>query len=252
MCNRCQDVCPAYTTGKELSPSALEINKRYLHQRQPQRAGQRRPVDSVAANYAISESAVWACTACGACVQICPVGNEPMFDILYMRRNQVLMESNFPHELQAAYRGMERSGNPWNLARKDRMAWARGLEIATVEDNPDFDVLWWVGCAPSYDLRAQKTATSFAQVLDAAGVNYAVLGDMENCTGNSARQLRQRGALLRAGLRQHRGAERVRGRRKAEADRHHLSALYAHAGQGISTSTAAATRSSTAHSSSPS
>ncbi|MCB0001698.1 MAG: (Fe-S)-binding protein [Anaerolineae bacterium] len=187
MCNRCQDVCPAYTTGKELSPSALEINKRYyINANLNSLANGDQSIPLL--DYAISESAVWACTACGACVQVCPVGNEPMFDIMYMRRNQVLMESNFPHELQAAYRGMERSGNPWNLARKDRMAWAKGLEIATVEDNPDFDLLWWVGCAPSYDLRAQKTATSFARVLDAAGVNYAVLGDMENCTGDSARR----------------------------------------------------------------
>ena len=187
MCNRCQDVCPAYTTGKELSPSALEINKRYYingNLTALANGGQSIPL----LDYAISESAVWACTACGACVQVCPVGNEPMFDIMYMRRNQVLMESNFPHELQAAFRGMERSGNPWNLARKDRMGWAKGLEVPTVEDNPDFDTLWWVGCSPSYDMRAQKTATSFVKVLKAANVNFAVLGDMENCTGDSARR----------------------------------------------------------------
>ncbi|MCS6845351.1 MAG: (Fe-S)-binding protein [Caldilineales bacterium] len=187
MCNRCQDVCPAYLTGKELSPSALEVNKRlYINANINKIAsgGETEPL----LDYAISESAVWACTACGACIHVCPVGNEPMFDILYMRRNQMMMENAFPHELQAAYRGMERSGNPWNLARRDRMAWAADLDIPTVEDNPDFEILWWVGCAPSYDARAQSTARAFAQVLKAAGVSFAVLGEMENCTGDSARR----------------------------------------------------------------
>ncbi|MEA3335733.1 MAG: (Fe-S)-binding protein [Chloroflexota bacterium] len=187
MCNRCQDECPAYLTGKELSPSALEINKRYYINAH---------VNELAAGddseqlltYAISDSALWACTACGACIEICPVGNEPMFDIMHIRRNQVLMESQFPHELQQAFRGMERSGNPWNLARGDRMAWASDLDIPTVEDNPEFDILWWVGCAPAYDMRAQKTARAFVAILKAAGVNFAVLGEMENCTGDSARR----------------------------------------------------------------
>ncbi len=188
MCNRCQDVCPAYTTGKELSPSALEVNKRYYINQHAALLAQGKESPDRLLDFAISESAVWACTACGACIEVCPVGNEPMFDILYMRRNQVLMESEFPEPLQAAFKGMERAGNPWNLARGDRMAWAADLDIPTVEDNPDFDVLWWVGCAPSYDSRAQKTARDFARILKAAGVNFAVLGEMENCTGDSARR----------------------------------------------------------------
>jgi Fe-S oxidoreductase len=188
MCNRCQDVCPAYTTGKELSPSALEVNKRYYVNEHltPLAAGEEDPFNLL--DYAISESAVWACTACAACVQICPVGNEPMFDILYMRRNQVLMEDNFPSELKTAYRGMERNGNPWNLSRRDRMAWAGDIPIPTVEENPDYEILWWVGCAPAYDPRAQDTARAFAKVLNAAGVNYAILGEIEQCTGDSARR----------------------------------------------------------------
>ncbi len=187
MCNRCQDVCPATLTGKELSPSALEVNKRYYikaHLDELVNGDDSPPL----LDYALSEAALWACTACGACIQVCPVGNEPMFDLMHIRRNQVLMESEFPYELQQAYRGMERSGNPWNLARRDRMAWAEGLDIPTVEDNPDFDLLWWIGCAPSYDMRAQKTATAFAKILKQAGVNFAVLGEMESCTGDSARR----------------------------------------------------------------
>jgi Fe-S oxidoreductase len=188
MCNRCQDVCPAYVTGKELSPSALEVNKRYfLNQHvEPLAAGE--DSCSTLLDYAISESAVWACTACGACIDICPVGNEPMFDILYIRRRQMLMENEFPAELKTAYRGIERNGNPWNLRAGDRLAWAEGLEVPTVEDNPAFELLWWVGCAPSYDPRARETARAFAKVLKAAGVNFAVLGEIERCTGDAARR----------------------------------------------------------------
>ena len=174
MCNRCQEVCPAYATGKELSPAALEINKRYHINANMDRLAAGEASEFNLLDFAISESAVWACTACGACVDICPVGNEPMFDILYMRRHQMLMENEFPHELQTAYRGMERNGNPWNQSAGDRMAWANGLDVPTIDENPDADILWWVGCAPSYDPRAQQTAQAFAKVLKKAGVNYAV------------------------------------------------------------------------------
>ncbi|HEX2623531.1 MAG TPA: heterodisulfide reductase-related iron-sulfur binding cluster [Phototrophicaceae bacterium] len=187
-CNRCQDVCPAYTTGKELSPSALEINKRYLikdHQ-SDYAAGMQMPS---LLNMAISESAVWACTSCGACVDICPVGNEPMLDILNIRRDMVLMESNFPQQLQTAFKGMERQGNPWGNP-DNRFSWAKGLEfpVPTVEENPNFEILYWVGCAASYDPRAQLTARSLVKVLNKAGINFAVLGEQENCTGDSARR----------------------------------------------------------------
>jgi Fe-S oxidoreductase len=105
-----------------------------------------------------------------------------------MRRNQVLMENEFPAELKQAFRGMERNGNPWNLSQRDRMKWADGLDVPTVDDNPDFDILWWVGCSASYDPRAQETARAFAKILNAAGVSYAVLGEMERCNGDSARR----------------------------------------------------------------
>jgi Fe-S oxidoreductase len=188
MCNRCQDVCPAYVTGKELSPSALEINKRYyLNEHISTLAGGAASAEKLL-DCCTSESALWACTACGACIEVCPVGNEPMFDLLYMRRNEVLMESAFPRELQTAFKGMERNGNPWNISRNERMAWAKGLDIPTIEQNPEPEILWWVGCAPAYDARAQATAKAFAKLLHHAGVNYAVLGKLENCTGDSARR----------------------------------------------------------------
>jgi Fe-S oxidoreductase len=178
-CFRCQEVCPAYNTGKILSPAALEINKRYHL---------KTGTTDVPMLNLISEEAVWACTSCGACVDICPVGNEPMRDILDIRRNLSMMESNFPKQLENAFKGMERNANPWNVSQADRMKWAEGLNVPAIEQNADPDILWWVGCAPATDARAQKTAQAFAKILNAAGVNFAVLGRNESCTGDSARR----------------------------------------------------------------
>ena len=178
-CFRCQEVCPAYNTGKILSPAALEINKRY-HLKDG--------TTDVPMLNMISEEAVWACTSCGACVDICPVGNEPMRDILDIRRNLSMMESNFPKQLETAFKGMERNQNPWNVSQADRMKWAEGMNVPTIEQNAEPEILWWVGCAPATDARAQKTAQAFAKILNAAGVNYAVLGRNESCTGDSARR----------------------------------------------------------------
>jgi Fe-S oxidoreductase/nitrate reductase gamma subunit len=187
-CNRCQDVCPAYVTGKELSPSALEVNKRYyIRENMGALAGDGQPFNLL--GKIISESAVWACTSCGACVDICPVGDEPMYDILDIRRSQVLVESEFPAELKTAFEGMERRGNPWGVSGT-RVKWAEGLDfdVPTVEENPDFEILYWTGCAVSYDERAQETARALVKVLKRAGVNFAILGDAETCTGDVARR----------------------------------------------------------------
>jgi len=188
-CNRCQDVCPAYVTGKELSPAALEVNKRYFINDNLHGLAQGGVEPFNLLGKAISESAVWACTSCGACTDICPVGNEPMHDILDIRRNQVLMEGAFPNELQNAFNGMERNGNPWQDGGS-RLAWTEGLDIPvpTVEQNPNFEVLYWTGCAVSYDPRAQETARALVKVLHKAGVNFAVLGEAETCTGDVARR----------------------------------------------------------------
>ena len=179
-CFRCQEVCPAYNTGKVLSPAALEVNKRY-------HLNYDGGLDVPMLNL-ISEEAVWACTSCGACVDICPVGNEPMRDILDIRRNLTMMESKFPKQLENAFKGMERNANPWNVSQADRTKWAEGLKVTTIEQNPEPEILWWVGCAPATDARAQKTAQAFAKILNAAGVNYAVLGRNEACNGDSARR----------------------------------------------------------------
>lgn len=189
MCNRCQEACPAYATGKELSPAALEINKRYYIWANMNALAAGEADETSLLEYAISDSAVWACTSCAACVEVCPVGNEPMLDILDIRRSQVLMESKFPGELRGAFTGMERNANPWQMA-EDRLAWAKSLDfkVPTVTENPDYEVLYWVGCAGAFDPNAQDIARATATLLHAAGVNFAVLGNDETCTGDVARR----------------------------------------------------------------
>lgn len=189
MCYRCQEVCPAYNTGKLLSPAALEINKRYYlkHHGAAFAAGEDSPP---LLDFLLPTEAVWACTSCGACVDICPMGNEPMRDILDMRRGLVLMDNAFPKEFEPAFRGMERNMNPWGVPPTERMKWTQDFDtkVPTIEENAEPEILWYVGCAPSTDARAQKTAQAFAKILDAAGVNYAVLGENESCCGDSARR----------------------------------------------------------------
>ncbi|MFN4250479.1 heterodisulfide reductase-related iron-sulfur binding cluster [Deinococcus sp.] len=197
-CNRCQDVCPANATGKALSPAALEINKRMelnvIAAHPSPFTLKPAPFEGGAATghplleFAINEESVWACTTCGACMQVCPVQDEQMLDIIDVRRHQVMVAGEFPPQLQTAFRGMERASNPWGISRDKRLEWAEGLRVPTIDENPEPDVIYWVGCAASYDPGAQKVARSFVQLLDKAGVNYAVLGKKEACTGDSARR----------------------------------------------------------------
>jgi Fe-S oxidoreductase len=197
-CNRCQDVCPASATGKALSPAALEINKRMELNVISGHASpftlQTSAFETGAATarplleFAISPEAVWGCTTCGACMEVCPVQDEQMLDIIDIRRNLVMVQGEFPPQLQTAFRGMERASNPWGISRDKRLEWAEGLKVPTIDENPTPDVIYWVGCAAAYDPGAQKVARSFVQLLDRAGVNYAVLGKKEACTGDSARR----------------------------------------------------------------
>src|SRR5690554_9963 len=187
-CNRCANVCPANTTGKALSPAALEVNKRYELNSiiTDFAAGEESPRPLI--EFALSPEAVWACTTCGACMEVCPVGCEQMIDIVDIRRDLVMMKGEFPAELQNAFRGMERAGNPWGIAQDKRMDWAEGLSVPTVEENPDFEVLFFVGCAGAYDPAAQRTTKAMVRILEHAKVNYAVLGKAERCTGDPARR----------------------------------------------------------------
>ena len=197
-CNRCQDVCPATATGKSLSPAALEINKRMeLNDLAEQRSflsftlapfEKGTPSPNPLLKFALSPEAAWACTTCGACIEVCPTQNEQMLDIIDIRRNQVMIEGEFPSQLQSAFRGMERAQNPWGINHEQRLAWADGLNVKTTDENPTPDILYWVGCAASYDPQAQKTARAFVELLNHAEVNFAVLGKKECCTGDSARR----------------------------------------------------------------
>lgn len=190
MCNRCQDVCPAHITGKALSPAALLINERYeLNQLLPDFArGEESPRPLL--EFAINEEATWACTTCNACVEVCPVGNEPLLHIMDIRRERVLMEAAFPGDLKTPYNAMETVGTPFGISPEKRMEWTEKLdfEVPSLESNPQPDVLYWVGCAVAFDPRAQKIAQSMARIFHTAGVNWAVLAQQERCTGDSARR----------------------------------------------------------------
>jgi Fe-S oxidoreductase len=190
MCNRCQDVCPATNTGKALSPAAILINERFeLNDLFPKfAAGAESPRPLL--DFALNEEAAWACTTCNACVEVCPVGNEQMLHIIDVRRERVLSAAEFPNGLKNTFNQMEKAGNPWGIAAEERLVWAKDLPfpVPTVDQNPNPDVLYWVGCAVSFDPRAQKIARNMAEILHSAGLNWAVLGKTEKCTGDTARR----------------------------------------------------------------
>ena len=190
MCNRCQDVCPATNTGKALSPAAILINERYELNKifSHFSAGQESPRPLL--DFALSEEAAWACTTCNACIEVCPVGNEQMLHIIDVRRERVLAAAEFPNGLKNSFNHMERAGNPWGISADERLVWAKGLPfpVPTIEQNSDPEVLYWVGCAVAFDPRAQKIARSLAEILNFAGLSWAVLGREEKCTGDLARR----------------------------------------------------------------
>ena len=142
----------------------------------------------------IDPDVLWSCTSCGACVQQCPVDIEHVDHIIDLRRHQVLMESEFPKELNGLFKGLESKGNPWNQSPRGRMDWATDLPFDVpvvgedVEDLTAVEYLFWVGCAGAYEDRAKKTTRAVAELLHTAGVSFAVLGKGETCTGDPARR----------------------------------------------------------------
>ncbi|MBL7013491.1 MAG: (Fe-S)-binding protein [Candidatus Marinimicrobia bacterium] len=189
MCNRCQDACPAYTTGKELSPSAIEINKRYYLNEHLNDFSAGKDLDEPMSKWMLTEEAAWSCTTCGFCVEVCPVGNEPMVDILRMRQDLVMMESRFPEDAMDAFNKMENYGNPWGLSPQERETWMEGLNVPLMREKKKADVLYWAGCAGAYDNRGKDISRAVSQIFDKAGVDYACLGNEETCTGDSARRI---------------------------------------------------------------
>jgi len=179
-CGRCEDSCPAFEAGKPLSPRNVVQDlvgvmntgdmAKHLHG------------DTIAAE------TLWSCTTCTACADVCPLGISPMRMITDMRRH-LIGEGALRGAPAATLQKTDRAGNPWGLAAADRLAWAKGLDVPVASVHSDFDVLYWVGCAASYDRRVQKIARSVVRLLQAANVNFAVLGPEERCTGESARRM---------------------------------------------------------------
>ncbi|WAX82220.1 (Fe-S)-binding protein [Streptomyces sp. KMM 9044] len=223
-CGRCQSQCPAWNTGKPLSPKLLIMSLRdHAHAKAPYLlAGGGRSVEgeeraSVEAfedvpaaalaeagrplvgaleeNGVIDPDVLWSCTTCGACVEQCPVDIEHVDHIVDMRRYQVMIESAFPSEAGTMLKNLERKGNPWGLAGKQRLEWTKEVDFEVpvvgrdVEDLSEVEYLYWVGCAGALEDRAKRTTKAFAELLHIAGVRFAIMGGDEKCTGDSARRL---------------------------------------------------------------
>ena len=188
-CSRCQDACPAYETGKELSPSALEINKRYFLNNHLDEFINGSIPDAAITDILLTDEAAWSCTTCGYCVEVCPVGNEPMLDILRARQDLVMMESKFPQEAMETFDKIENYGNPWGLSPQEREVWMEGKEVPLMRDKKEAEVLYWAGCAGAYDNRGKEISQAVVDVLNEAKVDFASLGNEETCTGDSARRI---------------------------------------------------------------
>jgi Fe-S oxidoreductase/nitrate reductase gamma subunit len=176
-CARCQTACPAHATGKPLSPMRVVLDLA------AQAASGRKLAGEV-----IGVETLWSCTSCGACVEECPVGIDQLGAIVDLRR-ALVGEGEIRGSEQKALRSIASAGNPWGLPQEERLDWAKGLEVKTIAEEPGAEVLLWVGCAGSYDRRAQKVTQALVKVLRAAGVRFAVLGRSERCTGDPARRL---------------------------------------------------------------
>ena len=213
-CGRCTDQCPASSTGKLLSPKHLTLALRdYLYENEEKLVAAKRGQAGgngdgqangevgdtggceVSASVAddlvpafIKPEVLWACTTCGACETECPVFITYVDKIVDMRRNLVMEKSEFPAELQNAFRALETCGNPYSFPASDRASWTEGLNVPLMAEKEAADVLFWVGCSASFDDRAKKIARAMACLLNEAGVDFAILGEEEQCTGDAARR----------------------------------------------------------------
>jgi len=201
MCGRCTSVCPAHATGKPLDPREIVLKAGEVMAATASHAPGGRVTPPLSTDGEITIGAnslferitseeVWACTSCKACDEICPVNIEILDKILDMRRYLTLMESNFPGELGNAYRAMENQGNPWGMNQGERADWAKELDVAVVDPGQPLtaEYLYWVGCAGSFDDKNKKVTQAMAKLLQRAGIDVAILGPSEMCTGDSARR----------------------------------------------------------------
>ena len=192
-CGRCQNMCPAWNTGKPLSPKLLIMNIRdHVFEQGPKildAKAEGAEYEKVPLNPdVIEDEVVWDCTTCGACVYECPVDIEHIDHIVDMRRNLVMAESRFPQEAGLMLRNLEQAKNPWGVPQSQRADWADGLGVRILEDGQAPEYLYWVGCASSFDDRAKAIAQSTARLLQKAGVRFAILGPRELCNGDPARR----------------------------------------------------------------
>ncbi|WP_328456196.1 (Fe-S)-binding protein [Amycolatopsis sp. NBC_00438] len=198
-CGRCQSQCPAWNTGKPLSPKLLIMSLRdNMFEEAPyilsgeEHEGARPLVGTEADNGVIDPDVLWSCTTCGACVEQCPVDIEHVDHIVDMRRYQVMIESAFPTELGGLFKNLETKGNPWGQNNSERLAWTKdiGFDVPVFDGElaEDVEYVYWVGCAGAFDDNARKTVRATAELLHIAGVKYTVLGKEESCTGDPARR----------------------------------------------------------------
>jgi len=192
-CGRCQELCPAWNTDKPLSPKNLIVDiKKNLHTNKPLILDGKTDEVSHIIDDHVTEDVIWSCTSCRACEIACPVFIEHTDKIYDARRNLVMMESRFPAEVQAVFKNMETNASPWAFSPSERANWADGLDVkkmAEVGSADQLDVLLWVGCAGSYDDRNKNVLKSFVNLLNKASVKFAILGNEEQCTGDSARRI---------------------------------------------------------------
>lgn len=189
-CGRCQELCPAYNTGKPLSPKNLIIDLKHglYDNKAAVLAGNHEAITPIIdAN--VTEDVIWACTSCRACEIACPVFIEHTDKIYEIRRNLVMMESKFPAEVQTVFKNMETNGTPWAFNASERTQWAEGLSIKTMAEDSAIDILLWVGCAGAFDDRNKKVVRAFASLLKKSGIRFSILGTEETCTGDSARRI---------------------------------------------------------------
>jgi Fe-S oxidoreductase len=212
-CGRCKEVCPTFTTDKplnlldfndqlkaELLDNADNLIKRAVLAATIKQDGDPEQMEATKAAMAelnckkqligevISEDTLWACTTCRACEQVCPVTIEHVPRIIAMRQGQALMAGVYPQELNVAFKGLERNGNPWGIGYDKRADWAEGLGVQIMADDADVDYLLWVGCAGSFDDRTKKVSQALVKILHKAGISFAILGKEEKCTGDFARR----------------------------------------------------------------
>ncbi|MXX93438.1 MAG: (Fe-S)-binding protein [Chloroflexi bacterium] len=196
-CGRCQDNCPAWASGKPLSPrKVIQDMRGYMEQRAPELigaavAGETAPAPSTSmVNDAVGEEVLWSCTTCAACVEACPVGISHIDSIVDMRRYLMLEQASAPDTALTALQSMEQRGHPWSGTTLTRESWLEGMEsVPTIDENPNAEILFWVGCTGALVERGVSVTQAMASVLKKADVNFAVLGTQETCTGDPARRM---------------------------------------------------------------